>query len=79
MPGTTHIVGFRDGQALRDGAASFQALGYKTVQVGPSKDVTDRPGGVVQDWPFDGTKEWFVLIATKDPITPPSSGVEEDS
>ena len=66
---TTHILGFKDNKALREAAALWQADGFTTVQVGETARVHVE-ADVASDWPG---KKWFVLIATKDPITAPET------
>lgn len=67
----THVIGYRSADAVRAGAAQYRADGYKTVQIGPTAFVQLEQGGSASDWPVAEGQSWYVLIATKDPVTNP--------
>lgn len=74
MSDITHIEGHRTKDGIRSAAAGYQALGYTTVQIGPSAGVNAEHSGL---WPHEAGKDWFVLIASKSPMTAPAKLDEE--
>ncbi|WP_010185250.1 hypothetical protein [Sphingomonas sp. PAMC 26605] len=68
---TTHVEGYRTAAEVCDAAAEYQLDGYTTVQIGPTAFVQAQAGSSVL-WPIVADQPWFVLIATKDPMTVPA-------
>lgn len=68
---TTHVEGYRTADEVRDAAAEYQLHGYTTVQIGPTAFVQVQAESSAL-WPIVADEPWFVLIATKDPMTAPA-------
>jgi hypothetical protein len=65
----THVLGFRTEKEVREKAGDYQKLGYSTTQIGPTFFVHVEHEGTPSNFPHDISKQWYVLVATKDPHT----------
>jgi hypothetical protein len=73
MPNTTFVLGYRTAAEVQQAAANYREDGYTTSQLGPTGFVQAERAGQADDWPTEPGKNWYLLIATKDPITPPGA------
>jgi hypothetical protein len=69
MSNITFVMLYKTKDELVDSAAVYQLEGYSTVQVGPTTQVRVEDAANGHDWPGASGQSWFVLLASKDPMT----------
>ena len=67
MP-TTQVMGFTAEEPARKALFTFSAAKFKTLLIGPTPRVNVSADGPDLPWPNGADKQWWVVIATLDPI-----------